>query len=82
MVRKNERIADDQNYRRVQPKNRTRRRAIKVIRVADYITAYVEQVGESGRSIMLNEYQVDGKTYWAGYSSSSETVFVSKASRD
>ncbi len=55
---------------------------VKVIRVADYKTVYVEQVGESGRSIMLNEYQVDGKTYWAGYSSSSETVFVSKASRD
>jgi len=55
---------------------------VKVIRVPDYKTVYVEQVGESGRSIMLNEYQVDGKTYWAGYSSSSETVFVSKASRD
>ncbi len=55
---------------------------VKVIRVADYKTVYIEQVGESGRSIMLNEYQVDGKTYWAGYSASSETVFVSKASRD
>jgi len=55
---------------------------VKVIRVADYKTVYVEQIGESGSSIMLNEYLVDGKTYWAGYSSSSETVFVSKASRD
>lgn len=55
---------------------------VKVIRVADYKTVYVEQIGDSGRSIILYEYQVDGKTYWAGYSSISETVFVSKASRD
>jgi hypothetical protein len=55
---------------------------VKVIQVPDYKTVYVEQIGESGRSIMLNEYQVDGKTYWAGYSASSETVFVSKAYRD
>lgn len=55
---------------------------VKVIRVPDYKSVYVEQVGDSGRSIMLNEYQVDGKTYRAGYSASSETVFVSKASRD
>ena len=55
---------------------------VKVIRVADYKTVHIEQIGESGRSIMLNEYLVDGKTYWAGYSSSSGTVFVSKASRD
>lgn len=55
---------------------------VKVIRVPDYKTVYIEQIGESGRSILLNEYLVDGKTYWAGYSASSETVFVSKASRD
>ena len=55
---------------------------VKVIQIPDYKTVYVEQVGQSGRSIMLTEYQVDGKTYWAGYSPSSATVFVSKASRD
>jgi hypothetical protein len=55
---------------------------VKVMRVADYKTVYVEQIGEYGRSIVLSEYKVDGKTYWAGYSSQSETVFVSQTSRD
>lgn len=55
---------------------------VKVTRVPDYKTVYVEQIGEYGRSIVLTEYQVDGKTYWAGYSTLSETVFVSQASRD
>lgn len=51
---------------------------VKVTRVADYKTVYIEQIGESGRSIILSEFKVDGKTYWAGYSAVSETVFVSK----
>jgi hypothetical protein len=53
--------------------------AVKVIRIPDYKTVYVEQFGEDGRSINLTEIKVDGKTYWAGYSSLSETVFVSQA---
>ncbi len=52
---------------------------IKVIRIPDYKTVYVEQFGEDGRSIILTEIKVDGKTYYAGYSSLSETVFVSQA---
>jgi hypothetical protein len=52
-----------------------------VTRVPDYKTVYVEQIGEFGRSIVLTEYKVDGKTYWAGYSSLSNTVFVSQGSR-
>ena len=52
---------------------------IKVKRVQDRKTTYVEQSGESGRSIMMNEYKVDGKTYWAGYSSRSQTVYISLA---
>jgi hypothetical protein len=55
---------------------------IKVMRVPDYKTVYVEQIGEVGRSIVLSEYTVDGKSYWAGYSSRSETVFVSQACRE
>jgi len=53
---------------------------ITVTQVADAKTMYVETIGEIGRSIIFNEYQVDGKTYWAGFSSRSNTVFVSKAS--
>ena len=55
---------------------------VKVTQIPDYKTVYVEQSGEDGRSMILSEYQVDGKTYWAGYSPVSETVYVSKASRD
>jgi len=54
---------------------------MKVTRVPDSKTMYVETIGEIGRSIFFNEYKVDGKTYWAGYSSRSDTVFVSQKSR-
>ena len=54
---------------------------VRVTRVPDYKTVYIEQLGEFGNAIMLSEYTVDGKTYWAGYSSASETVFVSQSSR-
>ncbi len=50
---------------------------IKVKRVQDRKTTYVEQSGESGRSVMMNEYKVDGITYWAGYSPRSQTVYFS-----
>jgi hypothetical protein len=52
---------------------------IKVTRVPDWTTVYVEQFGDMGRSIVMTEYKVNGKTYWAGYSSRSQTVFVSQA---
>jgi hypothetical protein len=42
-------------------------------------TSYVEQTGEDGRSVMLDEYRVDGTVIWAGYSSRSETVYLSPA---
>jgi hypothetical protein len=48
-------------------------------RVQDRKTTYVEPNGESGRSVIMNEYKVDGKTYWAGYSSRSQTVYISLA---
>lgn len=54
--------------------------SVKVIRVPDYKTVYVEQIGDVGRSVVLSEFKVDGRIYWAGYSSRSDTVFVSQAS--
>jgi len=54
---------------------------VKVIRIPDYKTVYVEQIGEVGRSVVLSEFKVDGAIYWAGYSSGSNTVYVSHASR-
>ena len=52
---------------------------ITVTRVPDQKTVFVERIDNIGRTIMLNKYQVDGATYWAGYSSRSETVYVSLA---
>lgn len=52
---------------------------IKVTRIADQKTMFVEQSGESGRTVMLSEYTVDGITYWAGFSSRSQTVYISLA---
>ena len=52
---------------------------IKVTRVADQKTVFVEQIDGAGRAVMMDKYQVDGATYWAGYSSRSETVYISLA---
>ena len=52
---------------------------IKITRIEDQKTMLVEQSGESGRAVMLTEYIVDGITYWAGFSSRSQTVYISLA---
>jgi hypothetical protein len=52
---------------------------IKIMRVPNNKTVYVEQTGESGRAVMMNEYKVDGVIYWAGYSSRSQTIYISQA---
>ena len=43
-------------------------------------TSYVEQTGEYGRSIMFDEYRVDDRVVWAGYSARSQTVYLSPTS--
>ena len=50
---------------------------IKAVLLPDNKTSFVETIGEEGRSIMLDEYRVDGKVVWAGFSGRSETVFLS-----
>lgn len=52
---------------------------IIITRIADRKTMLVEESGESGRAVMLTEYKVDGITCWAGYSSRSQTVYISMA---
>jgi hypothetical protein len=52
---------------------------IKITRVPNNKTVYVEQIGGSGRAVMMNEYKVDGAIYWAGYSSRSQTIYISQA---
>jgi len=52
---------------------------IKVTRVADKKSVFVEQIGDGGRVVMMSEYKVDGTTCFAGYSSRSQTVYISLA---
>jgi hypothetical protein len=52
---------------------------ITVTRVPDQKTVFVEQIDDVGRAVMMDKHQVDGKTYWVGYSSRSETVYISLA---
>lgn len=50
---------------------------VKVTNLPKGKTSYVEQIGVDGRSVMLKEYRVDGTIVYAGYSSRSETVYLS-----
>ena len=52
---------------------------IKVTRVPDQKTVFVEQIDGAGRAVMMDKYEVDGATYWAAYSSRSDTVYISLA---
>ncbi|MEW5940851.1 MAG: hypothetical protein AB1750_14370 [Chloroflexota bacterium] len=51
---------------------------VKVTRLPDGKTSFIEQTSGDGRSIMLDEYQVDGKVIWAAYSSRSGVVYLSR----
>jgi hypothetical protein len=50
---------------------------VKVTSLPAGKTSYVEQSGEDGRSVMLDEYRVNGTVVWAGYSARSGTVYLS-----
>jgi hypothetical protein len=50
---------------------------IKVTRVPDWKSVFIETIGDTGRAIVMNEYKVDGKIFWAGFSTRSQTVYVS-----
>ncbi|HEU0295372.1 MAG TPA: hypothetical protein VFR47_21715 [Anaerolineales bacterium] len=54
---------------------------ITVTQIPDQKTVFVEQIDGIGRAIMMDKCQVDGATYWAGYSSRSETVYISLAAQ-
>jgi hypothetical protein len=55
---------------------------VKVTCLPDNKTSYVEQIGGEGRSVMLDEFHVDGKVIWAGYSERSDTVYLSTVSNN
>ena len=52
---------------------------ITVTRVPDQKTVFVEHTDGVGRAVMMDKYEVDGATYWAAYSSRSDTVYISLA---
>lgn len=52
---------------------------IKVVRIPNQKTVFVEQIGEFGEAIMMDKYNVDESTYWAGFSSRSQTLYISQA---
>jgi hypothetical protein len=52
---------------------------VTVTCLPDNKTSYVEQNPDGGRSILLDEYRVDGRAIWAGYSPSSGVVYLSSA---
>ena len=50
---------------------------IRITQLPDWKSVFVETTVDSGRTIFMSEYEVDGKNYWAGFSSRSQTVYVS-----
>ncbi len=58
-------------------KGSTQNGEVKVTCLPNNKTSYVEQFDGEGRSVMLDEFTVDGKAIWAGYSARSKTVYVS-----
>lgn len=52
---------------------------VKVICLPDNKTTFVETMGGDGRSVMLDEYRLGARRFWAGFSSRSQTVYLSAA---
>jgi hypothetical protein len=50
---------------------------IKITRLPDWKSVFIETIDQIGRAVVLTEYKIDGKTIWAGYSSRSQTVYIS-----
>ena len=54
---------------------------VKVTRLPDNKTSYVEQGADGGRGVQLDEYRINGRVIWAGYSSRTGIVYISDAHR-
>jgi hypothetical protein len=50
---------------------------VKVTALPDNKTSYVERNPDGDRSITLDEYHIDGKVIWAGFSTRAGTVYLS-----
>ena len=54
---------------------------VKVTRLPDNKTSFVEQGADGGRGVQLDEYRIDGRVIWAGYSSRTGIVYLSDVRR-
>jgi hypothetical protein len=54
---------------------------VKVTRLPDNKTSYVEQGADGGRGVQLDEYRINGRVIWAGYSSRTGIVYLSDVRR-
>jgi hypothetical protein len=54
---------------------------VQVIHLPDNKTSFVEQGTDGGRGVQLDEYRVNGRVIWAGYSSRTGIVYISDARR-
>ena len=52
---------------------------VTVVRLPDNKTSYVERIDGEGRSVMFDEFRLDSRIVWAGYSTKSNTIFLSNA---
>ncbi|HEY6073474.1 MAG TPA: hypothetical protein VIV15_08815 [Anaerolineales bacterium] len=50
---------------------------VKVMCLPAGKTSFVEHTGEDSRTILLDEYRMDGSVTWANYSARSGTVYLS-----
>ena len=50
---------------------------VKVVFLAGNKTIFVEPDGSGGRSVMLDKFHAGERIVWAGYSPSSQTVYLS-----
>ncbi len=49
----------------------------KVIRLPNDKTSTLEQVSGEDRTVLLDEYRLDGKVFWAAYSERTGSVYLS-----
>ena len=53
---------------------------VKVLILPENKSSFLEKVGEDSRTVLLDEYRLNGTVIWASYSSRSQTVYLSPRS--
>ncbi len=53
---------------------------VAVVCLPENKTSTIEHTGQDGRTVLLDEYRLDGTVIWASYSTRSKTVYFSPRS--